>query len=74
MGPNNYTRCFGNYLVKGGYKESPQLVNCTDEPVIADPEVSGPITVTEDLKLLVIATKYAIIFKLWTHKARKNLI
>ena len=57
LGSNNYTRCFGNYLVKGGYKETPQLVSCRDEPVIADPEIQGPITVSDHLRLLVIATR-----------------
>ena len=57
LGEYNYTRCFGNYLVKGGYKETPILATCRDDPVIAEPEIQGPIEITEDLELLVIATK-----------------
>ena len=57
LGDHNYTRCFGNYLVKGGYKETPILASCGDDPVIAEPEIQGPIEITEDLELLVIATK-----------------
>ena len=57
LGPHNYTRCFGNYLVKGGYKETQILATCHDDPVIAEPEIQGPIEITEDLELLVIATK-----------------
>ena len=57
LGAQNYTRCFGNYLVKGGYKETQILATCLDDPVIAEPEIQGPIQITEDLELLVIATK-----------------
>ena len=57
LGEYNYTRCFGNYLVKGGFKETPILATCRDDPVIAEPEIQGPIEITEDLELLVIATK-----------------
>jgi len=57
LGQQNYTRCFGNYLVKGGYKECPQLSSCRDDPVVAEPEIQGPIPITDDLKMLVIATK-----------------
>ena len=56
LGAHGYTRCFGNYLVKGGFKESAALASCRDDPVIAEPEVIGPILATEDLQLLVIAT------------------
>lgn len=58
LGPSNYTRCLGNYLVKGGYKEVPGLEGCKDEPVIAEPEIQGPIPLHgEELELLVIATR-----------------
>ena len=43
--------------MKGGYKENPRLSSCRDDPVIAEPEVQGPIPVTADLRLLVIATR-----------------
>jgi len=57
LGPHKYTRCFGNYLVKGGYKENASLASCRDDPVIAEPELTGPILVSSDLQLLVIATR-----------------
>ena len=57
LGSHRYTRCFGNYLVKGGFKENVSLASCQDDPVIAEPEVTGPIPATEDLELLVIATR-----------------
>ena len=56
LGPHGYTRCLGNYPVKGGYKEIPQLAVCSDDPVTAEPEITGPITISEDLELLVITT------------------
>ena len=49
-------RCFGNYLVKGGYKESSILASCEDEPVIPDPEVHGGIP-TQDFSFLLLYTK-----------------
>jgi len=57
FGPNWYTRCFGNYLVKGGYKEIASLATCSDDPVIAEPEIQGPILVEDNLEFLVIATR-----------------
>jgi len=57
LGPYWYTRCFGNYPVKGGYKEIACLASCTDDPVIAEPEIQGPIPVEDNLEFLVIATK-----------------
>ena len=50
-------RCFGNYPAKGGYKEVPALAGCRDEPVIAEPEVQGPLLVEQGLQLLVLATR-----------------
>jgi len=56
LGGHNFTRCFGNYLVKGGHKEVPALSACRDDPVIPEPEVQGPIPVEAGLQLMVIAT------------------
>jgi len=53
---NQYTRCFGNYLVKGGYRESSLLVSGGDEPVIPDPEVHGGIPIL-DFTFLLLYTK-----------------
>jgi len=57
LGPHWYTRCLGNYPVKGGYKEIACLASCSDDPVIAEPEIQGPIHIGENLEFLVIATK-----------------
>jgi len=56
LGGHNFTRCFGNYLVKGGHKEVPALAACRDDPVIPEPEVQGPIPLEPGLQLMVIAT------------------
>ena len=60
VGSQRYTRCFGNYLVKGGYKESPGLSECREDPVIAEPEIQGPVTVTDNLQMLIITTRSLI--------------
>lgn len=56
LGELRYTRCLGNYLVKGGYKESNRLTSCRDEPVIPEPEVQGGIPI-HDLTFLLLYTK-----------------
>ncbi|XP_022918161.2 TGF-beta-activated kinase 1 and MAP3K7-binding protein 1-like [Onthophagus taurus] len=45
LGNQRSTRCFGNYLVKGGYKEFEDLKNALQEPIISEPDiiVAGPI-------------------------------
>lgn len=48
------TRCIGNYTVKGGYKEFNKLSDANDEPVIAEPYVSGGIEVDESCKFLLL--------------------
>ena len=57
LGGHSYTRCFGDYPVKGGHREVPALAGCRDEPVIPEPEVQGPLVVEEELQLLVLATR-----------------
>jgi len=53
LGEHQYTRCFGNYPVKGGYKENPLLGSARDEPVIPEPEVHGGIPVQDSSFLLL---------------------
>lgn len=60
LGSPAYTRCFGNYLVKGGFRDVDGLESCRDDPVIAEPEIQGPIHLQDNLDLLVITTKSVI--------------
>ena len=46
-GINECTRCIGDYAVKGGYKESDTLRQATSEPVIATPDVFGPLHLSD---------------------------
>jgi TAK1-binding protein 1 len=48
IGNQENTRCLGNYLVKGGYKEFDELACAISEPVIADPEINGGIFLDEN--------------------------
>jgi len=56
LGDHLYTRCFGNYPVKGGYKEKALLANSRDEPVIAEPEVYGAIE-ADQFSFLLLYTR-----------------
>jgi len=57
FGLTAYTRCLGNYPVKGGYKEQPLLSSCRDDPVIPEPEIQGGILVEQHHQFLVLYTK-----------------
>ncbi|XP_071441161.1 TGF-beta-activated kinase 1 and MAP3K7-binding protein 1-like [Hetaerina americana] len=48
------TRCLGNYLVKGGYKEIEELMTASTEPVIAEPEIHGGIALDESCRFLLL--------------------
>ncbi|KAG8233344.1 hypothetical protein J437_LFUL010894 [Ladona fulva] len=48
------TRCLGNYLVKGGYKESEDLLAASSDPVIAEPEIHGGIVLDESCRFLLL--------------------
>ncbi|XP_065559748.1 TGF-beta-activated kinase 1 and MAP3K7-binding protein 1-like isoform X2 [Artemia franciscana] len=50
------TRCIGNYLVKGGYKECEHLSAATSEPVIHDPTIVGDVPVDESCRFMLIMT------------------
>ena len=53
-------RCFGNYLVKGGYKENTFLSGASKEPVIPEPEVFGAIFLDSDVLILLLYTRLVI--------------
>lgn len=50
LGNQENTRCLGNYLVKGGYKEFDELMSATAEPVTAEPEIHGGIQLDESCR------------------------
>ncbi|XP_065351282.1 TGF-beta-activated kinase 1 and MAP3K7-binding protein 1-like [Cloeon dipterum] len=54
LGNQENTRCLGNYLVKGGYKEFDELACAISEPVIADPEINGGIPLDENSRFLLL--------------------
>ncbi|XP_059489069.1 TGF-beta-activated kinase 1 and MAP3K7-binding protein 1-like [Neocloeon triangulifer] len=54
LGNQENTRCLGNYLVKGGYKEFEELACAISEPVIADPEINGGIPLDENSRFLLL--------------------
>lgn len=56
IGNQANTRCLGNYLVKGGYKEFDQLRNAAGEPVIASPEIHPGVTLDESCRFLILFT------------------
>lgn len=54
LGNQEHTRCIGNYLVKGGYKDFEELACAIAEPVIAEPEVHGGIALDETCSFLLL--------------------
>lgn len=54
MGNQENTRCLGNYLVKGDYKELEDLKMATHEPVIAEPDIHGGIPLDESCRFLLV--------------------
>lgn len=54
LGNQENTRCLGNYLVKGGYKEFEDLCMASQEPVIAEPDICGGIQIDESCRFLLI--------------------
>lgn len=50
IGNQENSRCLGNYLVKGGYKEIEELSSAVSEPIIAEPEVHGGIPLDESCR------------------------
>ncbi|CAG7731751.1 unnamed protein product [Allacma fusca] len=54
LGNQSNTRCLGNYLVKGGYKEVDCLSSSISDPVIPDPEVHPSVTLGVSSRFLLL--------------------
>jgi TAK1-binding protein 1 len=48
------TRCIGNYLGKGGYKDSELLSQSYAEPISSNPEIVGPIALDDSVRFLIL--------------------
>lgn len=57
LGNQENTRCLGNYLVKGGYREFEELATATAEPIIAEPEIHGGIELDESCRFLLLMSR-----------------
>ncbi|KAF3423294.1 hypothetical protein E2986_07969 [Frieseomelitta varia] len=57
IGNQETTRCLGNYLIKGGYREFEELASATAEPVIAEPEIHGGIELDDSCKFLLLMSR-----------------
>lgn len=57
LGNQENTRCLGNYLVKGGYREFEELAASTAEPIIAEPEIHGSIELDESCRFLLLMSR-----------------
>ncbi|XP_066582091.1 TGF-beta-activated kinase 1 and MAP3K7-binding protein 1-like [Prorops nasuta] len=57
LGNQENTRCIGNYLVKGGYREFEELASATAEPVIAEPEIYGGIELDSSCRFLLLMSR-----------------
>ncbi|KAK9502038.1 hypothetical protein O3M35_012645 [Rhynocoris fuscipes] len=54
LGNQENTRCLGNYLVKGAYREFEELAAASEEPIIAEPEIQGGIELDESCSFLLL--------------------
>lgn len=54
LGNQENTRCLGNYLVKGAYKEFEELAQASSEPITAEPEIHGGILLDESCRFLLL--------------------
>ncbi|XP_014485131.1 PREDICTED: TGF-beta-activated kinase 1 and MAP3K7-binding protein 1-like [Dinoponera quadriceps] len=57
LGNQENTRCLGNYLVKGGYREFEELASSAAEPIIAEPEIHGSIELDESCRFLLLMSR-----------------
>ncbi|XP_051162943.1 TGF-beta-activated kinase 1 and MAP3K7-binding protein 1-like [Leptopilina boulardi] len=57
LGNQENTRCLGNYLVKGGYREFEELASATVEPIIAEPEIHGGIEIDDSCRFLMLMSR-----------------
>ncbi|XP_012551629.2 tak1 isoform X1 [Bombyx mori] len=56
LGNQTGTRCLGNYLVKGLYKAFPSISPASSEPVVASPEIHGPIVLDDSCRFLILVS------------------
>ncbi|BET03306.1 tak1 Hypothetical protein protein-1 [Nesidiocoris tenuis] len=54
LGNSRTTRCIGNFLVKGSFKEFEDLASASEEPIIAEPEIQGGIEIDESCSFLLL--------------------
>lgn len=54
LGNQENTRCLGNYLVKGGYKEFDDLRSAVQEPIISEPDIHGGIDIDDSYQFLLL--------------------
>lgn len=54
FGNQDNTRCIGNYMVKGGYKDFDILSSALSEPVIAEPYICGGIPIDSTRRFLLL--------------------
>uniref|UniRef100_A0A8D8S6T9 TGF-beta-activated kinase 1 and MAP3K7-binding protein 1 n=2 Tax=Cacopsylla melanoneura TaxID=428564 RepID=A0A8D8S6T9_9HEMI len=57
VGNVDVTRCLGNYLVKGGYKDFEEMADAIGEPIISEPEIHGPIQLNDSCRFLMLMSK-----------------
>ncbi|XP_011329693.1 TGF-beta-activated kinase 1 and MAP3K7-binding protein 1 isoform X3 [Ooceraea biroi] len=57
LGNQENTRCLGNYLVKGGYREFEELAASAAEPIIGEPEIHGSIELDESCRFLLLMSR-----------------
>ncbi|XP_070155301.1 TGF-beta-activated kinase 1 and MAP3K7-binding protein 1 isoform X2 [Polyergus mexicanus] len=57
LGNQENTRCLGNYLVKGGYREFEELAASVAEPIIAEPEIHGSIELDDSCRFLLLMSR-----------------
>lgn len=53
LGNQESTRCLGNYLLKGSYKEYDILSSATQEPITAEPDIQSK-TLDESCRFLLL--------------------
>jgi len=54
LSKQGFTRCIGNYQVKGGYKDFEELAIAKAEPVTAEPDLHGGITLDASCRFLLL--------------------
>lgn len=70
-GKFNFTRCIGDYLLKGGYKDNELLKTATSEPIIAKADVYGGISL-KDIKNGFLVLMSDAVYKSYQQAAGKR--